>query len=196
MSGRRGGVRPEQAAPHAGKTWLRLTVSRTGVGTPNPTPCRRPAPRFSCDKDGMLRTLPRRERPSSTVSATDAWQSLVPSRRVGSRVRSAQASACAAPAVGGLSCPRPAARALGTNTPHRHWCESSPGESKAPTPARLFCCRRLSLLALSSVFTTASLGINISASAAAAQDRTGCRRLHAVVSRRSEATFSFSRWHG
>ncbi|MET0214443.1 MAG: hypothetical protein ABW292_15640 [Vicinamibacterales bacterium] len=43
-------------APHAGKTLLRLIVGGTRVGTPNPTRCRRPAPRFSYDHDGMLRT--------------------------------------------------------------------------------------------------------------------------------------------
>jgi hypothetical protein len=43
-------------ASHAGKTLLRLIVGGTRVGTPSPTRCRRPAPRFSCDRDGMLRT--------------------------------------------------------------------------------------------------------------------------------------------
>jgi cytidyltransferase-like protein len=46
-----------EAAPQAGKTRLRLIVSNPGVGAPIPTPRRGPAPHFSCDRDGLLRTL-------------------------------------------------------------------------------------------------------------------------------------------
>jgi hypothetical protein len=69
----RGGHSLRKAAPQAGKTRLRLTVRGTGVGTPNPTPCHKPAPHFSCDQNGLLRTLfcaNGRLDPSSTLPVT------------------------------------------------------------------------------------------------------------------------------
>jgi hypothetical protein len=50
-------IRSGKASPQAGKTLLRLIVGGRGVGTPIPTPCRRPPQRFSCNWNGLLRRL-------------------------------------------------------------------------------------------------------------------------------------------
>src|SRR5207249_482264 len=77
-------IRIENRAPQAGKTRLRLTVGgtrRAATGTPTCkqrtlgappvtacAPCRWPAPRFSCDRDGLLRRFsPRMRRVAPSV---------------------------------------------------------------------------------------------------------------------------------
>ena len=49
-------IAPEPSPP-TGKPRLRLTVAKRGAGAPGPTPPCRPAPRFSCDRDGRLRRV-------------------------------------------------------------------------------------------------------------------------------------------
>ena len=62
------GIRAEEAAPQAGETLLWLTVRGTPRGAIQAAArCRRPAQRFSCDRNGLLRTLPGPNAPLSTL---------------------------------------------------------------------------------------------------------------------------------
>jgi hypothetical protein len=55
-------LRFENRPPQAGKAQLRLNVRGRGVGAPIPTPCRKPALHFSCDRVGLLRRFSPRTR--------------------------------------------------------------------------------------------------------------------------------------